>query len=107
MKRAIACSHEASGGSPELCHIVICSQRAKVANYFSSQVSLMHVSGRLGIADGAVNAGKPSFGSTLGVGGRTPQGVVRCTWENVGESRLEGLSFSCLDRLSVLIRDVS
>ena len=35
----------------------------------------MHVSGRLRVADGAVVAGQPSFGSSFGVGGRT-QGAL-------------------------------
>lgn len=41
------------------------SYSAKMAEPFSSQLSLMHVSGRLRISDGAVIAAQPSFGSSL------------------------------------------
>lgn len=37
----------------------------------------MHVSGRLRLADGAVNAGQPLFDSSFGVGGRM-QGALGC-----------------------------
>ena len=43
----------------------------------SSRPSLMHVSGRLRLADGAVNAGQPLFDSSFGVGGRM-QGALGC-----------------------------
>ena len=43
----------------------------------------MHVSGRLRVADGAVVAGQPSFGSSFGVGGRTQGALGR--WLHVGK----------------------
>ena len=43
----------------------------------------MHVSGRLRVADEAVVAGQPSFGSSFGVGGRTQGPLGR--WLHVGK----------------------